>query len=234
MLDLLKEHIASLNYGWVSFVFEVLIVIFAIIAISIILVRHVRSKHIFISYLVTLILLLISIIVGTTIGIYITLIAFILLSFMTILYYLPEYKKLFSKKIVRKPSKEFLSDQEVKEELIETLIKAAEHLANRKIGAIITIEKEHTLNTLVEGSVKLDALVTFELLETIFHPNTALHDGAVIIRGNRIKIFLNIMAQDIVLLLALVNKVMHLLLLYLKKLVILLLPLGGLLQEMFH
>ena len=168
MLDLLKEHIASLNYGWVSFVFEVLIVIFAIIAISIILVRHVRSKHIFISYLVTLILLLISIIVGTTIGIYITLIAFILLSFMTILYYLPEYKKLFSKKIVRKPSKEFLSDQEVKEELIETLIKAAEHLANRKIGAIITIEKEHTLNTLVEGSVKLDALVTFELLETIF------------------------------------------------------------------
>ena len=69
MLDLLKEHIASLNYGWVSFVFEVLIVIFAIIAISIILVRHVRSKHIFISYLVTLILLLISIIVGTTIGI---------------------------------------------------------------------------------------------------------------------------------------------------------------------
>lgn len=106
---------------------------------------------------------------------------------MTILYYLPEYKKLFSKKIVRKPSKEFLSDQEVKEELIETLIKAAEHLANRKIGAIITIEKEHTLNTLVEGSVKLDALVTFELLETIFHPNTALHDGAVIIRGNRIK-----------------------------------------------
>lgn len=88
---------------------------------------------------------------------------------MTILYYLPEYKKLFSKKIVRKPSKEFLSDQEVKEELIETLIKAAEHLANRKIGAIITIEKEHTLNTLVEGSVKLDALVTFELLETIFH-----------------------------------------------------------------
>ena len=144
MLDLLKEHIASLNYGWVSFVFEVLIVIFAIIAISIILVRHVRSKHIFISYLVTLILLLISIIVGTTIGIYITLIAFILLSFMTILYYLPEYKKLFSKKIVRKPSKEFLSDQEVKEELIETLIKAAEHLANRKIGAIITIEKEHT------------------------------------------------------------------------------------------
>lgn len=187
MLDLLKEHIASLNYGWVSFVFEVLIVIFAIIAISIILVRHVRSKHIFISYLVTLILLLISIIVGTTIGIYITLIAFILLSFMTILYYLPEYKKLFSKKIVRKPSKEFLSDQEVKEELIETLIKAAEHLANRKIGAIITIEKEHTLNTLVEGSVKLDALITFELLETIFHPNTALHDGAVIIRGNRIK-----------------------------------------------
>ena len=158
MLELLKEHIASLNYGWISFVFEVLIIILAIIAIIIILVRHVRSRNVLISYLVTFILLFISVIVGTTIGIYITLITFILLSFMAILYYLPEYKKLFSKKITRKPSKEFLSDQEVKEELIETLIKAAEHLANRKIGAIITIEKEHTLNTLVEGSVKLDRL----------------------------------------------------------------------------
>ena len=47
MLDLLKEHIASLNYGWVSFVFEVLIVIFAIIAISIILVTTCSFKTYF-------------------------------------------------------------------------------------------------------------------------------------------------------------------------------------------
>ena len=46
MLELLKEHIASLNYGWISFVFEVLIIILAIIAIIIILVRHVRSRNV--------------------------------------------------------------------------------------------------------------------------------------------------------------------------------------------
>ena len=52
MLDLLKEHIASLNYGWVSFVFEVLIVIFAIIAISIILFKtyfHILSCYSYIT-----------------------------------------------------------------------------------------------------------------------------------------------------------------------------------------
>ncbi len=187
MIKSLNEHLDSLNYGWVSFIIELLIIILAISLVIFILVKHVRSRNILIAYLVIFALLVLSIIMGTAIGVAITLTAFILLSFMTILYYLPEYKKIFAKKIIGKPSKEFLTNQQVKDELIQTLLKAAEHLGNRKIGAIITIEKEHTLNTLVEGAVKLDALVTFELLETIFHPNTALHDGAVIIRGNRIK-----------------------------------------------
>ena len=83
-------------------------------------------------------------------------------------------------------NKQFITTEERKKELIDTLIRTASHLSNRKVGAIITIEKEHNLNSLIEGSVKLDAEVTFELLETIFHPNTRLHDGAVIIRGDRI------------------------------------------------
>ena len=85
-----------------------------------------------------------------------------------------------------KQNKQFITTEERKKELIDTLIRTASHLSNRKVGAIITIEKEHNLNSLIEGSVKLDAEVTFELLETIFHPNTRLHDGAVIIRGDRI------------------------------------------------
>lgn len=85
-----------------------------------------------------------------------------------------------------KTPKSTLTDEDEKEKLIDTLVAAAAYLSSRKIGAIITIEKTQNLNTYIEKGVKLDAEVTVELLKTIFFPNTALHDGAVIIRGNRI------------------------------------------------
>ena len=50
----------------------------------------------------------------------------------------------------------------------------------------MTIEKEDSLNTFIEKGTRLDSEVTSELLETIFMPGTALHDGAVIIREDRI------------------------------------------------
>ncbi len=87
---------------------------------------------------------------------------------------------------VVKTPKSTLTDEDAKQKLIDDLITATAYLASRKIGAIITIEKTQNLNTYIEKGVKLDAEVTVELLKTIFFPNTALHDGAVIIRGNRI------------------------------------------------
>lgn len=87
---------------------------------------------------------------------------------------------------VVKTPKSTLTDEDAKEKLIDTLVAATAYLSSRKIGAIITIEKTQNLNTYIEKGVKLDAEVTVELLKTIFFPNTALHDGAVIIRGNRI------------------------------------------------
>ena len=87
---------------------------------------------------------------------------------------------------VIKTPKNTIKDEDAKEKLIDTIVAAASYLSSRKIGAIITIEKTQNLNTYIEKGVKLDAEVTVELLKTIFFPNTALHDGAVIIRGNRI------------------------------------------------
>lgn len=85
-----------------------------------------------------------------------------------------------------KTPKSGVTDVNEKEQLINTLVSAVEYLSSRRIGAIITIEKVDVLNAYIDKAVKLDALVTVELLKTIFFPNTALHDGAVIIRGNRI------------------------------------------------
>ena len=105
-----------------------------------------------------------------------------LLSFMVA----SHLKNLVNTKQKQKNQKNFVFNQEAKEELIETLIKTVEHLSARRIGAIISLEKQNTLTAFITSGVRIDALVTTDLLNTIFFPNTALHDGAVIIRGNRV------------------------------------------------
>jgi len=69
---------------------------------------------------------------------------------------------------------------------LEEIVRASVALANRKIGALIAIEREVTLNDFIEVGTPLDARISHELLLSIFHPTSPIHDGAVIIRGNRI------------------------------------------------
>ncbi len=64
--------------------------------------------------------------------------------------------------------------------------RASRLLAEKKSGALIVIERETGLQEYVDTGVPIDGEVSIELLLTIFQPNTALHDGATIIRGDRI------------------------------------------------
>jgi uncharacterized protein (TIGR00159 family) len=72
------------------------------------------------------------------------------------------------------------------EDVIGTISKAATDLAARRHGALIVFERETGLQSFVDTGVALDALPTPELLEGIFFPNAPLHDGAVIMRENRL------------------------------------------------
>jgi len=72
------------------------------------------------------------------------------------------------------------------EELINTLVTTSEYLATNKIGALIVLENKNPLKEYIETGIKINAKVSKELLETIFFPKTALHDGAVIISNNTI------------------------------------------------
>lgn len=69
---------------------------------------------------------------------------------------------------------------------VEELVTAVTVLSAARIGAIIVIEKQVALGEFIETGVRIDAKVTADLLRTIFHPGTALHDMAVIIRGDRV------------------------------------------------
>lgn len=71
-------------------------------------------------------------------------------------------------------------------EAVAEAIRAAERLSARKIGALIAFEREVGLEDYVETGVRLNSRLSAELLQTIFFPNSPLHDGAVIVRGNEI------------------------------------------------
>jgi diadenylate cyclase len=71
-------------------------------------------------------------------------------------------------------------------ENIEVIIQTAERLSDVHIGALIAIEQSIQLQEVVESGIPVDCEATPEMLETIFFPNNAVHDGGVIIKGDRI------------------------------------------------
>ncbi|MCG6926781.1 MAG: diadenylate cyclase CdaA [Acidobacteria bacterium] len=73
-----------------------------------------------------------------------------------------------------------------KEEVVDEVVLAATTLSSQRTGAIMAIEREIGLRSYIETGITLDAELTYDLLVNIFHPATPLHDGAVIIQGNRV------------------------------------------------
>lgn len=78
------------------------------------------------------------------------------------------------------------ANKEEKQEIISILVSTAEFLSRRRVGALVTLEREDSLNTFIEKAIMINGNVSQELLTTIFTPGTAAHDGAVIIRKNKI------------------------------------------------
>lgn len=70
--------------------------------------------------------------------------------------------------------------------LINEVVKAVDYMAERRTGALIVFHGVTGLGDVIERGIRIDGELSFELLITIFFPNTALHDGAVIVSGDRI------------------------------------------------
>ncbi len=85
--------------------------------------------------------------------------------------------------------------------MIEEIVKATFTLAGRRIGALITIERQASLSGYAESGQLLDAVVSNELLQALFHPSSPVHDGAVVLESGRIDragVFLPLsMARDL-------------------------------------
>lgn len=79
-----------------------------------------------------------------------------------------------------------VQEEEERNRLMNAITKSVSYMAKRRIGALISIEKETGLSEYIETGIPLHADITSELLINIFIPNTPLHDGAVILQKKQI------------------------------------------------
>ncbi|WCA22263.1 diadenylate cyclase [Candidatus Phytoplasma oryzae] len=92
-------------------------------------------------------------------------------------YHLQNFSKLWNKNKIF-----YMGNKNTQKNIIESVIE----ISKMKIGALITIEKYNSLEQYAQKSILIDGIVSKELLINIFLPNSPLHDGAVIIRGDKI------------------------------------------------
>jgi len=69
---------------------------------------------------------------------------------------------------------------------VDEVVQACEHMSRNRVGALIAIEREIGLKNYIESGIVLDSKISAELLITIFMPVTPIHDGGIIVVGNRI------------------------------------------------
>jgi conserved hypothetical protein TIGR00159 len=103
--------------------------------------------------------------------------------FSLVVIFQPEIRKALSK---LGQATQLTSSKPLEEKVVERLVRACVLMSERLMGALIVIERNQNLEPLLEGCVTIDAVVSVELLITLFDPLTPLHDGAVVIKGGRI------------------------------------------------
>ena len=86
----------------------------------------------------------------------------------------------------RAPFFRYFAKAESAAESIEELVVASGMLSSQRIGAIIALERQVGLRTYIEGGIRLDAVLTYDLLISIFQPSSPLHDGAAIVQDDRV------------------------------------------------
>jgi diadenylate cyclase len=86
----------------------------------------------------------------------------------------------------RAPFFRYFAKPESAEETIEELVVAASMLSSQRVGAIVAIERQIGLRNYIEGGIPLEAVLSYDLLVSIFQTSSPLHDGAVIVQDDRV------------------------------------------------
>ncbi len=88
-------------------------------------------------------------------------------------------------KLMRKSISDMMEEE--MDHMIEQIVESVLDLSEQKTGALIAIERETGLNEIVQTGVMVDAIISAELIKNVFYHNAPLHDGAVVIKKNRLQ-----------------------------------------------
>ena len=188
-----KDYVAWLTMPAINIIdiIEILIIAFAVYHI-IIWIKDTRAWALMKGIVVLFIVWLIAVILGMNVLLWIFQNAMVIGITAIVIIFQPEFRNALEQ-LGRKsfssisPFDESKSKTErYSERSVQGIVKAVYEMAKVKTGALIVIEKNTPLTEYERTGIQVDAIVTSQLLINIFEHNTPLHDGAVIIRGNRV------------------------------------------------
>ncbi|MDF2610073.1 MAG: hypothetical protein K0R92_1547 [Lachnospiraceae bacterium] len=193
-MSFFKDYVAWLSFPQirVTDIIEILIIAFVIYHV-VIWVKQTRAWILLKGLIVLLVLYLIASIINLNVILYIFFKTINVGIIALIIVFQPEFRKaleqLGQKNLVG-PLFNFSDSKERSErfsdETVDAIVRATFLLAKTKTGALIVIEREVPLDDYEKTGIAIDSLVSSQLLINIFEHNTPLHDGAIIVRGNRI------------------------------------------------
>ena len=177
-MDRVIEFIA----GNAKSAFEILLLA-AVIYYFLLLFRGTRGAAVLTGFIIVLLAL-----VGLTQIFHLTVINWILSRFLAFLaiavlvIFQPELRRA----LAGVGSQQFFGGAQASGALIDVLVETARSLSQKRCGALIAVMREIGFRGVAETGVPIDAKATTELLATIFFPNTPLHDGGVVVQGDRV------------------------------------------------
>lgn len=188
----------SATFKWIfdtvdiNIVIDFVMVLVLLVLINIVLNFFVRRKVMLISTLLSTIFFLISYVLCLTGLMVIASILITVIAFTGLFINMAELRSYFNngakakENLYKDKKKEKVNKIFDHNQLYKTINDVVTYFSKNKIGAIMSFERKDDLTDIIENGSELDCPVTYDLLLTIFYPGTRLHDGAVIIRGNRI------------------------------------------------
>lgn len=186
-LDLLKEYTGNFSFqGILRVLVDILLTLIIFIIIYKILRIKFHHKKVYLTVLIGFIAYIIINIMQFSITA--SILNFLLFwSFgILIIVYGQDIKYLIENAFHSTRNENLFTTDEEKQQVINTLINTSMYLSKRKIGALMTLEREDNLNSFIEKAIVIKGNISEELLTTIFTVGTATHDGAVIVRKNKI------------------------------------------------
>ena len=172
----------------ISFVIQGCILLCLLAGLGYTYVKVSKRKGVTYFFFGIMLMVLASFVLQLSFGFIISASVLMLISYFTFMSNIGDVRKFLANPFSKVAAKETKAVQKItdKRSLFNEVQKAVTQLSDKKIGALITFEKNTNLNDICKNGVAVNAPFTKELIDTIFYPGTRLHDGAVIVRDGTI------------------------------------------------